>query len=240
MSLAEVYEPCRPRLELDWYENIGLCKPGDGGTSAQRRSHHARGKVPVNPSGGLACFGEAVPRAGDRSGVRTRLADPRPGDGPQVKGAKVGITANQVIWTRFIRDGKEVTRRASVCTTPRGSSLARPPKGEQVWQKRNIIDAVRTPVEERRRLSQVHPADLGAHSIKALMERTKVDPAAVEDVIFGCVDTIGPQAGDIAARAGWWPACRRKCRHDHRSTMRILPAGDPLRRAGRDEAAPPI
>ena len=66
-----------------------------------------------------------------------------------------------------------------------------------------IIDAVRTPVGRRRGgLSQVHPADLGGHSIKALIERTGVDPAAVEDVIFGCVDTIGPQAGDIA-RTCW-------------------------------------
>ncbi|GIU89704.1 MAG: hypothetical protein KatS3mg010_0803 [Acidimicrobiia bacterium] len=48
----------------------------------------------------------------------------------------------------------------------------------------------------------VHPADLGAHSIKALIERVGVDPAAVDDVVFGCVDTIGPQAGDIA-RTCW-------------------------------------
>ena len=66
-----------------------------------------------------------------------------------------------------------------------------------------IIDAVRTPVGRRRGgLSQVHPADLGGHSLSALMERTGVDPAAVEDVVFGCVDTIGPQAGDIA-RTCW-------------------------------------
>ena len=62
-----------------------------------------------------------------------------------------------------------------------------------------IIDAVRTPVGKRGGgLSQVHPADLGAHVIRALIERTGVDPHAVEDVIFGCCDTIGPQAGDIA------------------------------------------
>ncbi len=62
-----------------------------------------------------------------------------------------------------------------------------------------IIDAVRTPVGKRGGgLSQVHPADLGAHVIRALIERTGVDPHAVEDVIFGCYDTIGPQAGDIA------------------------------------------
>jgi acetyl-CoA C-acetyltransferase len=51
----------------------------------------------------------------------------------------------------------------------------------------------------------VHPADLGAHAITALIERTGIDPAAVEDVIFGCVDTVGPQAGDIA-RTCWLAA----------------------------------
>src|SRR5437773_11720229 len=69
-----------------------------------------------------------------------------------------------------------------------------------------IVDAVRTPVGKRGGgLSQVHPADLGAHVLKALMQRTGVDPAAVEDVVFGCVDTIGPQAGDIA-RTAWLAA----------------------------------
>ncbi|HEY9558750.1 MAG TPA: steroid 3-ketoacyl-CoA thiolase, partial [Acidimicrobiales bacterium] len=62
-----------------------------------------------------------------------------------------------------------------------------------------IVDAVRTPVGRRGGgLSQVHPADLGAHSIGALIDRTGIDPAAVEDVMFGCVDTVGGQAGDIA------------------------------------------
>jgi acetyl-CoA C-acetyltransferase len=66
-----------------------------------------------------------------------------------------------------------------------------------------IVDAVRTPVGKRNGgLSKVHPADLGAHSIKALFDRVDVDPAAVDDVVFGCVDTIGPQAGDIA-RTCW-------------------------------------
>jgi acetyl-CoA C-acetyltransferase len=66
-----------------------------------------------------------------------------------------------------------------------------------------IVDAVRSPVGRRNGgLAPIHPADLGAHSIRALMDRVAVDPAAVEDVIFGCVDAIGPQAGDIA-RASW-------------------------------------
>jgi acetyl-CoA C-acetyltransferase len=66
-----------------------------------------------------------------------------------------------------------------------------------------IVDAVRTPVGKRNGgLAHVHPADLGAHSIRALFDRVDVDPAAVDDVVFGCVDTIGPQAGDIA-RTCW-------------------------------------
>ena len=69
-----------------------------------------------------------------------------------------------------------------------------------------IVDAVRTPVGKwGGGLAGVHPADLGAAAITALMDRTGVDPAAVEDVIFGCVDTIGPQAGDIA-RTCWLAA----------------------------------
>src|SRR3954464_6634339 len=69
-----------------------------------------------------------------------------------------------------------------------------------------IIDAVRAPVGKRGGgLSQAHPADLGAHVMRELVERTDVDPAAVEDVVFGCVDTIGPQAGDIA-RTCWLAA----------------------------------
>lgn len=66
-----------------------------------------------------------------------------------------------------------------------------------------IVDAVRSPVGKRNgALAYVHPADLGAHSIRALIDRVGIDPAAIDDVVFGCVDTIGPQAGDIA-RTCW-------------------------------------
>ncbi|MGH2758053.1 MAG: acetyl-CoA C-acetyltransferase [Actinomycetota bacterium] len=69
-----------------------------------------------------------------------------------------------------------------------------------------VIDAVRTPVGKRGGgLADVHPADLGAHVLNALMDRTGIDPSAVDDVFFGCVDTIGPQAGDIA-RTCWLAA----------------------------------
>ena len=99
-----------------------------------------------------------------------------------------------------------------------------------------IVDAVRTPVGKRGGgLSQVHPADLGAHVITALVERTGIDPGAVEDVFFGCVDQLGPQAGDIARTAGSRPATRGRPRHDDRSAVRIVAAGVALRRAGRHE-----
>ncbi|WP_020138330.1 acetyl-CoA C-acetyltransferase [Streptomyces sp. 351MFTsu5.1] len=69
-----------------------------------------------------------------------------------------------------------------------------------------IVEAVRTPVGKRNGgLAAVHPADLGAHVLKALMERSGADPAAVEDVVFGCLDAVGPQAGDIA-RTSWLAA----------------------------------
>jgi acetyl-CoA C-acetyltransferase len=69
-----------------------------------------------------------------------------------------------------------------------------------------IVEAVRTPVGKKNGgLSTAHPADLGAHVLKQLVVRTGIDPAAVEDVVFGCLDTLGPQAGDIA-RTAWLAA----------------------------------
>jgi acetyl-CoA C-acetyltransferase len=69
-----------------------------------------------------------------------------------------------------------------------------------------LVDALRTPVGRRGGgLADIHPADLGAHVIRALVERSGVDPLAVDDVVFGCVDTLGPQAGDIA-RTAWLAA----------------------------------
>ncbi|MFC0863682.1 acetyl-CoA C-acetyltransferase [Sphaerimonospora cavernae] len=69
-----------------------------------------------------------------------------------------------------------------------------------------IVEAVRTPVGRRGGgLSGVHPADLGAHVLNELVSRSGIDPSAVEDVVFGCLDTVGPQAGDIA-RTCWLAA----------------------------------
>ncbi|HUQ00497.1 MAG TPA: acetyl-CoA C-acetyltransferase [Aeromicrobium sp.] len=66
-----------------------------------------------------------------------------------------------------------------------------------------IVDAVRTPVGKRGgSLAEVHSADLGAVVLSALVRRTGLDPVAVDDVILGCCDTIGSQAGDVA-RTAW-------------------------------------
>ena len=66
-----------------------------------------------------------------------------------------------------------------------------------------IVDAVRTPVGKRGgSLAPVHSADLGAVVLTALVERTGIDPGLVDDVVMGCCDTIGSQAGDVA-RSAW-------------------------------------
>ncbi|MGV8871331.1 MAG: acetyl-CoA C-acetyltransferase [Rhodococcus sp. (in: high G+C Gram-positive bacteria)] len=66
-----------------------------------------------------------------------------------------------------------------------------------------VVDAVRTAVGKRGgALSKVHPLDLGAAAITAVVERTGIDPADVDDVVLGCVDAIGPQAGNIG-RSAW-------------------------------------
>jgi len=94
LDLAEVYD-LSTALELDWYENIGLCKAGEAERLLRDGDTTIGGRIPVNPSGGLACFGEAVPaqaiaqvcevtwhlrgRAGER----------------QVEGARTGLTINQ-------------------------------------------------------------------------------------------------------------------------------------------------
>ena len=71
-----------------------------------------------------------------------------------------------------------------------------------------IVDAVRTPTGKRNGgLSGVHSADLSAHVLRALAERTGLDPAVVDDVVWGCVSQIGEQTFDIARTAvlstGW-------------------------------------
>ena len=93
MSLAEVYD-LSAALELDWYENIGLCPQGEAEKLLREGETHIGGRIPVNPSGGLACFGEAVPaQALAQVCELTWQLRGEAGD-RQVKGASAGITAN--------------------------------------------------------------------------------------------------------------------------------------------------
>jgi acetyl-CoA acyltransferase len=71
-----------------------------------------------------------------------------------------------------------------------------------------IVDAVRTPIGRRRgALSGIHPADLSAHVLESLVERTGLDPAVIDDVVWGCVSQTSEQAGNVARTAilaaGW-------------------------------------
>jgi len=94
LSLAEVYD-LSSALELDWYENIGLCKPGDAEKLLRNGDTEVGGRIPVNPSGGLGAFGEAVP-AQAIAQVCELVWQLRGQAGErQVQGAKAGITANQ-------------------------------------------------------------------------------------------------------------------------------------------------
>jgi acetyl-CoA acyltransferase len=72
-----------------------------------------------------------------------------------------------------------------------------------------IVDAVRTPIGKRRgALADVHAADLSAAVLQALAQRTGIDPALVDDVLWGCVNQVGDQAAQIgryAVLAAGWP-----------------------------------
>ena len=94
VDVAEVYD-LSSALELDWYENIGLCKEGE----AERLLHDGDttigGRVPVNPSGGLSCFGEAIPAQAIAQVCELVWQLQGRAEGRQVEGARLGISANQ-------------------------------------------------------------------------------------------------------------------------------------------------
>jgi acetyl-CoA acetyltransferase len=94
LSLAEVYD-LSTALELDWYEDIGLCKRGEAEKLLNDGDTRLGGRVPVNPSGGLACFGEAVPAQAIAQVCEVTWQLRGQATGRQVEGATVGITANQ-------------------------------------------------------------------------------------------------------------------------------------------------
>ncbi|HEX6235843.1 MAG TPA: lipid-transfer protein [Acidimicrobiales bacterium] len=94
LSLAEVYD-LSTALELDWYENIGLCGPGGAEGLLRSGATTLGGRIPVNPSGGLACFGEAVPAQALAQVCEVAWQLRGRAEGRQVDGARVGITVNQ-------------------------------------------------------------------------------------------------------------------------------------------------
>ena len=94
VSLAEVYD-LSTALELDWMEDIGLCKRGEAETLLRAGETTIGGRIPVNPSGGLACFGEAVPAQALAQVCEVTWQLRGQATGRQVEGATVGITANQ-------------------------------------------------------------------------------------------------------------------------------------------------
>ena len=94
LSLAEVYD-LSTALELDWYEHLGLCAKGEAEQLLRSGATTIGGRIPVNASGGLACFGEAIPAQAIAQVCELTWQLKGQATGRQVEGAKVGITANQ-------------------------------------------------------------------------------------------------------------------------------------------------
>jgi hypothetical protein len=94
VNLAEVYD-LSSALELDWYEQIGLCKPGEAEKLLNDGDTTLGGRVPVNPSGGLGCFGEAVPAQAIAQVCELTWQLRGQAGERQVEGARLGVTVNQ-------------------------------------------------------------------------------------------------------------------------------------------------
>jgi acetyl-CoA acetyltransferase len=94
LDLAEVYD-LSTALELDWYENIGLCKPGGAEQLLRDGATTLGGRIPVNASGGLASFGEAVPAQAIAQVCELTWQLRGQAEARQVDGARVGIAVNQ-------------------------------------------------------------------------------------------------------------------------------------------------
>ncbi|GAW47778.1 MULTISPECIES: lipid-transfer protein [unclassified Nocardioides] len=94
VSVAEVYD-LSTALELDWIEDLALCRRGEAESLLRAGDTTLGGRIPVNPSGGLACFGEAVPAQALAQVCEITWQLRGQATGRQVEGARVGITANQ-------------------------------------------------------------------------------------------------------------------------------------------------
>jgi acetyl-CoA acetyltransferase len=94
LSLAEVYD-LSTALELDWYEDIGLCEPGGAEKLLRSGDTALGGRIPVNPSGGLASFGEAIPAQAIAQVCELTWQLRGQAQGRQVENARAGIAVNQ-------------------------------------------------------------------------------------------------------------------------------------------------
>jgi acetyl-CoA acetyltransferase len=94
VNLAEVYD-LSSALELDWYEDIGLCGEGEAEKLLRDGVTTIGGRVPVNPSGGLSCFGEAIPAQAIAQVCECVWQLRGHATGHQVEDARVAVTANQ-------------------------------------------------------------------------------------------------------------------------------------------------
>jgi len=94
VDLAEVYD-LSTALELDWCESLGLCKEGEAEQLVRAGETSVGGRIPVNPSGGLSCFGEAIPAQALAQVCEVAWQLRGRAAGRQIEGARVGITANQ-------------------------------------------------------------------------------------------------------------------------------------------------
>jgi acetyl-CoA acetyltransferase len=94
LSFAEVYD-LSTALELDWYENIGLCGPGEAEKLLREGDTALGGRVPVNPSGGLACFGEAIPAQAIAQLCELTWQLRGTAGARQVEKARIGLAINQ-------------------------------------------------------------------------------------------------------------------------------------------------
>ena len=94
LDLAEVYD-LSTALELHWYENIGLCKEGEAERLLNDGDTTLGGRIPVNASGGLACFGEAIPAQAIAQVCELTWQLRGQATGRQVEGAAVGLSVNQ-------------------------------------------------------------------------------------------------------------------------------------------------
>jgi acetyl-CoA acetyltransferase len=107
LDLAEVYD-LSTALELDWYEQIGLCGAGEAEKLVRDGETTIGGRIPVNPSGGLACFGEAVPAQAIAQVCELTWQLRGQAGARQVDGAQVGLSINQGL---FGHGSAVITRR---------------------------------------------------------------------------------------------------------------------------------